>query len=116
MDDDLNTSKALAVLFELTNQANKDVDGAYTILFKLATALGFTFDKPELSTEEISVALKKVSEKLGKEFSTMDELIEYRKSARAEKKWAVADDIRITLDECGIVLKDTKDGTSVEAK
>ena len=46
----------------------------------------------------------------------MDELIEFRKTARAEKNWDVADNIRITLDECGIVLKDTKDGTSVEAK
>ncbi len=116
MDDDLNTSKALAVLFDLTNKANKDVDCAYTILYKLATALGFTFDKPTLSDEEIYRALEKVSEKLEKKFSTMDELLEYRKTARADKNWAVADAIRITLDECGIVLKDTKDGTTVEAK
>ena len=117
MDDDLNTSKALAVLFDLTNKANKDVNGAFTLLFKLATALGFTFDKPELSEEDLSKALAHVSEKLGKDFSSMDELIEYRKKARAEKNWAVADAIRIALDECGILLKDTKDGTtSVEMK
>jgi len=117
MDDDLNTSKALAVLFDLTNKANKDVNGAFTLLFKLATALGFTFDKPELSEEDLSKALAHVSEKLGKDFSSMDELIEYRKTARAEKNWAVADAIRIALDECGILLKDTKDGTtSVEMK
>ena len=116
MDDDLNTSKALAILFELTNKANKDVVGAYTILYKLATALGFTFEKPKLSEEEIQNALKKVSEKLEKEFSTMDELIAYRKTAREEKNWAVADAIRIGLDECGIVLKDTKDGTVIESK
>ena len=117
MDDDLNTSKALAVLFDLTNKANKDVNGAFTLLFKLATALGFTFDKPELSEEDLSKALAHVSEKLGKDFSSMNELIEYRKTARAEKNWAVADAIRIALDECGILLKDTKDGTtSVEMK
>ena len=39
MDDDLNTSKALAVLFDLANKANKDVDYAYTLLYKLATTL-----------------------------------------------------------------------------
>ena len=116
MDDDLNTSKALAVLFDLTNKANKDVKGSFTILFKLASVLGFTFNKPELSEDEINSALNKVSDKLGKTFSTMDDLIKYRKEARESKNWDVADTIRITLDECGIVLKDTKDGTTVEAK
>ena len=116
MDDDLNTSKALAVLFDLTNKANKDEKGAFTILFKLATALGFTFDKPELSEDDLNNALKHVSDKLGQEFSSMDELISYRKKAREEKNWAVADAIRLALDECNIVLKDSKEGTSWESK
>ena len=116
MDDDLNTSKALAVLFDLTNKANKDDKNAFTILFKLVSVLGFTFDKPQLSEEEIQNALKKVSEVLNKEFSSMNDLISYRKEARDAKNWDIADKIRITLDECGIVLKDTKDGTTFEAK
>lgn len=116
MDEDLNTSKALAVLFDLTNKANKDVKGAFTILFKLASVLGFTFDKPELTEEEINGALDKVSEKLEQKFETMEDLIAYRKQAREEKNWAVADAIRVTLDECGIVLKDTKEGTTWERK
>lgn len=116
MDDDLNTSKALAVLFDLTNKANKDDKNAFTILVKLASVLGFTFDKPQLSEEEIQNALKKVSEVLNKEFSSMNDLISYRKEARDAKNWDIADKIRITLDECGIVLKDTKDGTTFEAK
>ncbi|MBQ1612838.1 MAG: cysteine--tRNA ligase [Alphaproteobacteria bacterium] len=116
MDDDLNTSKALAVLFDLTNKANKDEKGAFTVLFKLATALGFTFDKPELSEDELNNALKHVSQKLGKDFSSMEELISYRKEAREEKNWAVADAIRLALDECGIVLKDSKEGTTWESK
>lgn len=44
MDDDLNTSKAMAVLFELTNKANKDDKNAFTVLYKLASVLGFTFE------------------------------------------------------------------------
>ena len=116
MDDDLNTSKALAVLFDLTNKANKDDKNAFTILFELASVLGFTFDKPQLSEEEIQNALAKVSEALEKDFSSMDELIAFRKEARDAKNWDVADKIRITLDECGIVLKDTKDGTTYESK
>ena len=116
MDDDLNTSKALAVLFELTNKANKDDKNAFTILYKLATALGFSFEKAQLGEEELQKAVKHVSEKLGENFSGMETLIAYRKKAREEKNWDVADKIRIALDECGIVLKDSKEGTTWEAK
>ncbi|MFQ8626382.1 MAG: DALR domain-containing protein [Candidatus Gastranaerophilaceae bacterium] len=116
MDDDLNTSKALAVLFELTNKANKDEKDAFTILFKLASVLGFTFEKPTLSAEELSSAVKHVSEKLGKEFASMEEIIAFRKEARDAKNWDVADKIRIALDEVNIVLKDSKEGTTWEIK
>lgn len=85
MDDDLNTSKALAVLFDLTNKANKDDKDAFTILYKLATTLGFTFEKPTLSEEELNNAIKHVSEKLGKDFSSMEEIICLRKEAREAK-------------------------------
>lgn len=116
MDDDLNTSKALAVLFDLTNKANKDVDYAYTLLYKLATVLGFTFDKASLSEDELKEVLAGVSEDLGAKYDSMDALIEARKLARAEKNWDLADKIRISLDKYGIVLKDSKEGTTWELK
>ena len=116
MDDDLNTSKALAVLFDLTNKANKDEKNAFTILYKLATTLGFTFDKPQLSEEDIQKAIKHVCEKLGKDFSSIEEIIAYRKNARETKNWDIADKIRIAFDEVNIVLKDSKDGTILELK
>ncbi len=116
MDDDLNTSKALAVLFDLTNKANKDVDYAYTLLYKLAEVLGFTFSKASLSEEELSEKLSTISDELGEKFSSMDEIIEKRKQARAEKNWDIADKIRIALDKAGIVLKDSKEGTTWELK
>ena len=116
MDDDLNTSKALAVLFELTNKANKDEKGAFTVLYKLATTLGFTFEKPTLTEDELQNAVKHVCEKLGQEFSSMEEVIAYRKQARDTKNWEIADKIRIALDEVNIILKDSKDGTVWEVK
>ncbi|MBQ3819591.1 cysteine--tRNA ligase [bacterium] len=116
MDDDLNTSKALAVLFDLTNKANKGEAGAFTLLYKLACVLGFTFDKQELTQEELDNVLAHVCDKLGKEFSSVDELIAYRKEARDAKNWDIADKIRLVLDEVNIVLKDTKDGTIIERK
>lgn len=116
MDEDLNTSKALAVLFDLTTRANKDEKDAYTILYKLATVLGFTFEKAGLSDDDILKAIKTVSDALGQDFQTMDEILELRKQARAEKNWDIADKIRVSLDSIGIILKDTKDGTTVELK
>ena len=116
MDDDLNTSKALAVLFDLANKANKDEEGAFTILFKLAQTLGFTFEKATLSDDEIKGVVGRVSEKLGEDFKSMDEILSYRKKARDEKNWPVADKIRIAFDDEGIVLKDTKEGTKWELK
>lgn len=116
MDDDLNTSKALAVLFDLTNKANKDVPYAFTLLYKLATTLGFVFEKATLSEEELAEKLKEISEELGESYSSMEEIIEKRKVARAEKNWDVADKIRVALDKVGIVLKDSKEGTTWELK
>ena len=116
MDDDLNKSKALAVLFDLTNKANKGVDYAYTLLHKLATTLGFTFEKATLSEEELRSKLDEISAELEESFSSMEEIIEKRKSARAEKNWEVADKIRIALDKAGIILKDSKEGTTWELK
>ena len=43
-------------------------------------------------------------------------LVELRKEARAEKNWEVADKIRIALDKAGIILKDSKEGTTWELK
>ena len=116
MDDDLNTSKALAVLFDLTNKANKDVPYAFTLLHHLATTLGFTFEKASLSEEELKTKLEEISAELEENFSSMEEIIEKRKNARAEKNWDVADKIRVALDNVGIVLKDSKEGTTWEIK
>ena len=116
MDDDLNTSKALAVLFDLTNKANKDVPYAFTLLHYLAATLGFTFEKAKLSDEELKQKLGEISAELGENFSSMDEIIEKRKKARAEKNWDIADKIRVALDNVGIVLKDSKEGTTWELK
>ena len=116
MDEDLNTSKALAVLFDLANKANKDVENAFTVLYKLASVLGFSFEKAQLSEEELKEKLIQVSEELGKNYDSMDEIIEDRKQARADKNWEVADKIRIALDNVGIILKDSKEGTIWETK
>ncbi|MBO5435650.1 cysteine--tRNA ligase [bacterium] len=116
MDEDLNTSKALAVLFDLANRANKGEDGAFTTLFTLADALGFSFEKATLSDEELAGVVDRVSEKLGEKFVDMNEILAYRKKAREEKNWDIADKIRVAFDAEGIILKDSKEGTTWELK
>jgi cysteinyl-tRNA synthetase len=116
MDDDMNTAKALAVLFELANKANKDEPHAFTTLFKLADVLGFTFDKPTISEAELAKGVAAVNKELGGDFKSMEEINAQRNAARAEKNYSLADKIRIALDSAGIVLKDTKEGTTWELK
>ena len=85
-------------------------------MHKLATTLGFTFEKAQLSEEELGAKLSEISSELGEEFSSMEEIIAKRKEAREDKNWDVADKIRIALDKVGIVLKDSKEGTTWELK
>lgn len=117
MDDDLNTSKALAVLFDLATKVNKEPDSKnLTIIYKLSQALGFNFDKVEISEKELKEKVDFIAKKLEIELKDMDAILEYRRKAREEKNWDLADKIRIAFDEAGIVLKDSKEGTTWEIK
>jgi cysteinyl-tRNA synthetase len=112
MDDDLNTSKALAVLFDLTNKSNKDVNYAFTLLYKLATTLGFKFETESLKKEVSRNILDEISQQLGKHYDSVEQIISQRNLARASKDWETADKIRVLLSEFGIILKDSKDGST----
>src|SRR5574344_1522584 len=124
MDDDLNTSKALAVLFDLANKTNKEQNSKnLTLLIKLSEVLGFDFSRLELTEEELKEKLIPVVKDIGVVVATdiaasdiMDKILLLRKNARAEKNWEMADKIRIALDRAGSVLKDGKEGTTWEVK
>lgn len=117
MDEDMNTSKSLAVLFDLATKLNKEQNSTnLTLLYKLSTVLGFNFDKIEISDEELSEKVSLIAEKLGMILNNMDEVLAVRKTAREEKNWDLADKIRIAFDEAGIILKDNKEGTTWEVK
>ncbi len=133
MDNDLNTSKALAVIFDTATNANKavaqnDKESAkkYTaVLLKLTDVLGFNIEKEKLSEEELHSRLTTIldemdflteEEKSLTGYTLMDKITEYRNKARAEKNWAIADKVRTLLDRIGIILKDSKEGTVWEEK
>lgn len=117
MDEDLNTSKALAILFDLATKLNKEQNSTnLALLYKISEVLGFNFEKVEVSEEEIKEKIDIMAKKLGLDLKSMDEILILRKTARDEKNWYMADKIRIAFDEVGIVLKDSKDGTTWELK
>ncbi len=133
MDNDLNTSKALAVIFETTTNVNKavaDKDKAsaekYTaILLKLTDVMGFNIEKEKMSEDELQAKLQTIindmdflssEDKTLTGYALMDKIIEHRNNARKEKNWAIADKVRNLFDSISIVLKDTKEATIWEEK
>jgi cysteinyl-tRNA synthetase len=103
MDDDFNTSEAIAILFELANDLNKDKSQQTAALLKqLASIVGLLQRDPEAFMQ---------GEDLGAELD-IDNLITARIAAKKGKDFAEADRIRKLLSDAGIVLEDTAQGTT----
>jgi cysteinyl-tRNA synthetase len=116
MCDDFNTADALGSLFELTRAINRSLDSVGWTP-SLETALeeinhfGSTLGILEYEPEEYLQGLKLEKASSGITEEEIQELIKERNSAREEKNWARADEIRDELDEKGIVLEDKTEGT-----
>jgi cysteinyl-tRNA synthetase len=107
MDDDFNSAGALGHLFDLVRSINQARDGsatldelkpAQTMLVELTNVLGLML-KPDEGDEAGASPF-------------IDMLVEVRKELRKEKLWALSDKIRDDLKELGVLVEDTKDGTS----
>jgi cysteinyl-tRNA synthetase len=111
MNDDFNTPILIANLFEgirfvnLLNDKRETITSGDLELLK-NTLETFTFDVLGIKNEK---AANNSSEKLE---GVVSMLIEMRNEARANKNWALSDEIRDRLLALGIQLKDGKDGTS----
>ena len=104
MDDDLNTPRAIAALFDLAHEINRagqegqEVAAAQGTLRELAAVLGLTLREP--------------SDKPGADVGPLVELlIETRADLRAAKQYDLADRIREKLADAGYELEDTATGT-----
>ena len=112
MEDDFNTARAIAVLFELSHKArNAGLSmelrlSAARMLVKLGTVLGF-FQSLE---NKLETSLPNLSKTL------IDLIISYRSEARNRKDWASSDRIRDDLSSVGIEIKDTPQGTTWSVK
>jgi cysteinyl-tRNA synthetase len=128
MDDDFNTPGALAIMFELRNRLNTASDDVQVLYFasllkKLGGLLGILQNNPESHRKGLIRVVKTSTmvwniedAETGLAETDIEDLIEQRNQARADKNWAESDRIRDELDAQGIVLEDKAGKTSWRRK
>ena len=105
MNDDLNTPRALAALFDLAREINRGRDrgqailGAQDCLRHLGGILGLTFQEPAAAAGDLAAA------------PFIDLLLETRTHLRQARQYEQADRIRDELERRGVVVEDRADGT-----
>ena len=105
MEDDLNTPKALASLFDLARDINRNRDAgagvaeARETLGRLAGILGLTLAEPETAAGGVSE-------------DEIEALIQERATLRADRRFAEADAVRADLAARGVALADSPEGTT----
>ncbi|MFN8040003.1 MAG: cysteine--tRNA ligase [Acidimicrobiales bacterium] len=105
MDDDLDTPRAIALLFTTVKQANEALDTGQTALAGALVA----------AVRSICDAVGLVLH-TGADDEVPDDIVEKahrRDAARAEKDWGAADRLRDEIVARGFVVEDTADGTKV---
>ena len=106
MDDDFNTSGALAHLFNLVRTINQARDAgvgeealgkAQSTLINLSGVLGLQLEVDRAAKHEATAFIEL--------------LVEVRQELRQAKQWAISDLIRDRLVELGVILEDNNEGT-----
>lgn len=113
MDDDLATPKAIAVLFEAVKWINEIDAGRMQITSEAKDRFGtllnlFFFDILGFKFEE-----EGNNQRMD---GVMELLLDLRKEAKENKNYALADQIREKLNELGIEIMDSKDGSTYKLK
>ncbi|HUW19821.1 MAG TPA: cysteine--tRNA ligase [Sedimentisphaerales bacterium] len=112
MNDDLNTSVALSVLFELVRAANRLLEEGTTA--ETLSAIDLLFGR--LGGEVLGIVKDEYPQSGVADDEMISKLVNIsiarRNEARARKDFAAADAARAELNEIGIVLEDRPDGTT----
>ncbi|MFC1804371.1 cysteine--tRNA ligase [Candidatus Omnitrophota bacterium] len=108
MDDDFNSPRGLAAIFDLVSLSNKKIEDADFLIHAKASL------KEMLDIFGISLKVKtKTSAITDKDIK---DKIQAREKARKDKDYALSDKIRKELEAKGVILEDTKDGTTWRRK
>jgi len=110
MSDDLDSPKAMNIVWEIARKSNKSKQYA-ELIGEMDGILGI-----DISIDKIAAIRE--DEESADIMGTLDDetkkLIQEREVARSNKDWDKADEIRDKLAEKGISIKDTKDGMEIE--
>ena len=100
LENNLNTSNALTVLYDVLKSDLNDAEKLFLVKdFDQVLSLNLTGNELEIDSDL-------------KEY--IDNKIEERKQAKINKDYDLADQIRKELEEKGIIIKDTREGTTYE--
>ena len=109
LHDDLNTPKALSILHELATSINKqsvnDLEQQKKLLYNSGKFMGLFNTKVSEWFQDANLDEEKINN-----------LIKEREVARTAKDYAKADQLREQLDQLGVVIEDSKEGTTWRSK
>lgn len=100
LEDDLNTSLAITILYDVLKDENLSNDTKLELVKKFDNVLSLSLIKENKIDSDLE---KYILEK-----------IEERKQAKINKNYELADNIRKELEEKNIIIKDTREGTTFE--
>ncbi|MBA7481625.1 Cysteine--tRNA ligase [subsurface metagenome] len=109
MDDDFNTARAMGCFFDIARGVNsiEEHDGSAPAYMKEAREI---FDSLGTEVFGLTFGTEILTDNLTDDL--MGLIIKIRQDARSEKNWALADRIRDSLKDIGIILEDHSGGTS----
>jgi cysteinyl-tRNA synthetase len=111
MNDDFNTAKVLANMFELVPIINSLKVGHIQTDAVSGTTLQLLQQYFKAYLEDILGLKNEIQREDGKLSGVLELLIEIRKEAKLKKDYVTSDKIRNELQQLGILLKDEKDGS-----
>ena len=100
LSNDLNTSNALTLLYDLIKDTNVSSNTKLKLIKSWDSVLSLDLIKEKNIDEEL--------------LNKINELIEKRNIAKVNRDYALADQIRDELKNMNVVIKDTKEGTTFE--
>ena len=109
INDDFNTAKVLANIFEIVPVINSLKDGLISFDAISSTTLSRMKESFNVYLEQI-LGLQDISGNTEQLAGIMELLVDIRKEAKSKKDFFTSDKIRKDLDALGIEMKDEKDG------